>query len=71
MQIAYQITLFLKNVLSTLFVKFFAEKSRKFLNLEKFENLMKSIFEKKPFSSFQQNRRAESMLMVAGRPAKN
>ena len=43
----------LRNVFSTLIVKFFARKIRKYSNLEKLENVRKKIFfEKKTFSSF-------------------
>ena len=43
--------LILKNVFSTLIVRYFGEKSENFQNLEKLENMMKSSFEKKTFSS--------------------
>ena len=60
--------LFLKNVFSTLIVRFFCERSQKiftFGKIRKFEEF--NIFEKKTLSSFQQNWRAENMPPVAGR----
>ena len=63
--------LLLKNVSSTLIVRFFVQKIqfRKFLNLENLENL-KNLLKKsfRPFERhFKQNLRAENIPVVAGR----
>ena len=42
----YQMILFLKNVFSTLVVRFFAKKNQEISKLEKLESLMKSIYSK-------------------------
>ena len=62
---------FFKMFFFALFMRFFWQKIGKFSKLEKFENMMESFFEKKPFSVFKRfpykNGKAENTPVVAGR----